>query len=60
MKRYGEPKPSLQRIQLNAQVSELEIDLQPPRVIVVTGLTRDKRVRQWHLKITDNQKLSLL
>ena len=55
-----EPKSALQRIQLNAQVSELEIELQPPRVITVTGLTKDRRIRQWHLKITDNQKLSLL
>jgi len=60
MKRDVESKPHLQRIQLNAQVSELEIDLQPPRLIIVTGLTKDKRVKRWHLKITNNQKLLLV
>lgn len=50
-------KDSKQRIQLGLETCELEVLLDPPRIITIWGITSDRRVKRYDLKITLNQKL---
>lgn len=59
------PQPSLsirnskRQIRLEPEVCEIELLLDPPRVILVYGIMRNQQVKKYHLKITGSEKLSL-
>jgi len=48
------------RIRVEPTVCEVELLLDPPRVITLYGITKERRVRRYDLKITSNQKIALL
>ncbi len=45
---------------LDSFVEEIELELDHPRVITISGLDRKSRTRQWHLKITNKGNLVLV
>ncbi len=45
---------------LNSFVEKIELELDYPRVITISGLDRKSRIRQWHLKITSKGNLVLV
>lgn len=45
---------------LRGDETVLEIELSPPRIIKIHGLTKTGKHKEWHLKVTENQKLAIL
>ncbi len=53
-------KGTKRRIRVESTVCEMELSLDPPRIITLFGITKERRVRRYDLKITSNQKVALL
>jgi|HubBroStandDraft_6_1064221.scaffolds.fasta_scaffold2877557_1 hypothetical protein len=47
-------------LRLEREVSELRVDLTPPRLIRIVGTTRNGEVIERHIKITEKQKMLMV
>jgi hypothetical protein len=47
-------------LRLEAEVFELQIDLTPPRLIRIVGMTSNGTVIERHIKITEKQKMLMV
>ncbi len=49
-----------QTLILPSTIEKIELELDQPRVITIFGLDRNRKNRQWHLKITNKGNLVLV
>ncbi|MBI3292102.1 MAG: hypothetical protein HYZ73_04750 [Elusimicrobia bacterium] len=54
------PDQTKRRIRLEPSTGEVELPLDPPRIVTVLGTTKGREVKRYHLKITGSKKLTLL